>query len=300
MENSFKSGFVALIGRPNVGKSTLINYIIGQKITITSDKSQTTRQRIQGIYTDEEAQIIFVDTPGIHKPKHQLGSFMVNVAEETLTETDLILFMINANEKIGPGDRFIINMLKRVKTPVFLIVNKVDLISEEDIFPIIEEYSSHHRFNEILPISSLEGNNVEKLMELIKNYLAEGPKYYDEDQITNHPEQFLIGELIREKVLNLTREEIPHSVAVHVDNIERRQNDTTYIQATIFTERPTQKGILIGKQGSMLKEVGKQARKDIAKLLGTKVYLDLWIKVERDWRNNKYKLNRFGFRYDDY
>lgn len=300
MENSFKSGFVALIGRPNVGKSTLINYIIGQKITITSDKSQTTRQRIQGIYTDEEAQIIFVDTPGIHKPKHQLGSFMVNLAEETLTDTDLILFMINANEKIGPGDRFIINMLKRVKTPVFLIVNKVDLISEEDIFPIIEEYSSHYTFNEILPISSLEGNNVEKLMELIKNYLGEGPKYYDEDQITNHPEQFLIGELIREKVLNLTREEIPHSVAVYVDQIERRHNDTTYIQATIFTERPTQKGILIGKQGSMLKEVGKQARKDIAKLLGTKVYLDLWIKVERDWRNNKYKLNRFGFRYDDY
>src|SRR5699024_2156306 len=240
------------------------------------------------------------DTPGIHKPKHQLGSFMGNIAEETLTETDLILFMINADQKIGPGDRFIINLLKNIKTPVFLVINKVDLISEEDIFKIIEQYNSEHAFQEIIPISSTEGNNVDKLMKLIKDSLDEGPKYYDEDQITNLPERFLIGELIREKVLHLTREEIPHSVAVQVDQIEVRKNDTTYIQATIITERPTQKGILIGKKGSMLKEVGKQARQDISNLLGTKVYLDLWIKVEKDWRNNKNKLNRYGFKYDDY
>lgn len=300
MKSSYKSGFVALIGRPNVGKSTLINKIIGQKIAITSDKRQTTRQLIQGIYTDEEAQIIFVDTPGIHRPRHKLGSFMVNLAEDTLKDTDLVLFMINAEERIGPGDRFIINLLKKIKTPVFLLINKVDLISEEDIFPLIETYSSHYSFDEIIPISSLEGNNVNKLLELIKNYLEEGPKYYEADQITNHSEKFLIEELIREKVLNLTREEVPHSIAVKIDSMEEKKNNTTYIQATIFTERPTQRGILIGKGGSMLKEVGTQARKEIAEILGGKVYLDLWIKVEKDWRNNKHKLNRFGFRPDDY
>lgn len=300
MNNKFKSGFVTLIGRPNVGKSTLINQVIGEKITITSDKAQTTRHRIQGIYTDDDAQIIFIDTPGVHRPKHELGSFMVNVAEETLTEADLVLFMINATEAIGPGDRFILKKLMKVKNPVFLIINKVDLITENEIFPIIEEYSSEYDFTEIIPISSLEGNNVEKLLQLIKDYLPEGPKYYDENQITDHPEQFIISELIREKVLHLTQEEIPHSVAVNLDQIEKRNQDTTYIHATIIIERPSQKGIIIGKQGSMLKEIGKQARKDIEDLLKTKVFLELWVKVEKDWRNNRHKLNRLGFRYDHY
>lgn len=300
MEKKFKSGFVALIGRPNVGKSTLMNQVVGKKVAITSDKNQTTRNRIQGIYTDDDAQIIFIDTPGIHKPQHRLGSFMVDLAEGTLDEADLILFMVSAIEEIGPGDRFIINKLKKANKPVFLLINKVDLINKEDIFLVIESYFAEHDFAEILPLSSLKGVNVEKLITLLKQYLPEGPKYYEEDQITDHPEHFMYSEIIREKVLELTREEVPHSVAVKIDEIAVRKNGTRYIRATIFTERTSQKVILIGRNGKMLKEVGRRARLDLKKLIGANVFLDLWVKVEKDWRNNELKLNQFGFRYDDY
>lgn len=300
MDKVFKSGFVAIIGRPNVGKSTFLNRVIGQKITITSNKPQTTRHRIQGIYTDTDAQIIFIDTPGIHKPKHRLGTFMVDVAQHSLKDVDLVLFMVNANESLGRGDQFIINSLDQVDCPVYLIINKVDLITPDDIFPIIDEYEDKYPFAEIMPISSLQGNNVNNLLQQIKEQLPEGPKYYDEEQVTDHPEQFIIGELIREKVLRLTREEIPHSVTVFIENIEQRKRNTTYIQAVIVTERDSQKGILIGKQGSMLKEIGKQARAEIELLLGTSVYLDLWVKVQKDWRNNERQLNKLGFRYDNY
>lgn len=296
----FKSGFIAIIGRPNVGKSTFMNRAIGQKITIISDKPQTTRNKIQGILTDQDAQMIFIDTPGIHKPKHRLGDFMVKLAENTLNEVDAILFMINADEGYGKGDQYILDLLQHVEKPVFLVINKVDLIHPDDLFPLIELYKDKADFEEIVPISALNGNNVARLIELLKTYLPEGPQYYDEDQITDHPELFIISELIREKVLLLTREEIPHSIAVVIDQIEKREPNTLYIQASIITERKSQKGILIGKQGSMLKNIGKQARLEMEALLGTKIYIELWVKVQKDWRNNQRRLLEYGFRNNDY
>ncbi|HLR40123.1 MAG TPA: GTPase Era [Virgibacillus sp.] len=300
MKNNYKSGFIAIIGRPNVGKSTFMNNVIGQKIAIMSDKPQTTRNKIQGVYTEEDAQIIFIDTPGIHKPKHRLGDFMVKIAENTLNEVDAILFMIDAKEGYGKGDQYILDRLQHVKRPVFLIINKVDLIHPDDLFPIIELYKDKCSFEEIVPISALQGNNVSHLLHMLKQKLPEGPQFYPEDQITDHPERFIIGELIREKVLQLTREEIPHSIAVVIETIENRDNDKVFIQAAIITERQTQKGILIGKQGSMLKNIGKKAREDIEALLGTKVYLELWVKVQKDWRNKQSQLRAYGFNSDEY
>lgn len=300
MDNQFKSGFISIIGRPNVGKSTFINRVIGEKIAIMSDKPQTTRHKIQGIFTDEQSQMIFIDTPGIHKPKHRLGDFMMRVAESTLNEVDVILLMINADEGYGRGDQFIIERLNKTRSPVFLIINKVDLIQPDDLFPLIEQYKDLYDFQEIFPISALEGNNVDQLLNNIQSYLPIGPKYYDEDQITDHPEQFIIAELIREKVLHLTREEIPHSITVVIESIEKRKSNAVFIQATIVTERSTQKGILIGKQGTMLKEIGKRARQDIENKLGSKVFLELWVKVQKDWRNNQKQLNQFGFGKDNY
>lgn len=300
MSKQFKSGFISIIGRPNVGKSTFMNRVIGEKIAIMSDKPQTTRNKIQGVLTEEDAQMVFIDTPGIHKPKHRLGDFMVQVAEDSLNEIDAVLFMVNASEGYGAGDQFIIDRLQKVKSPVFLILNKIDLIHPDDIFELIEKYKDLYDFAEVFPISALEGNNVEFLLSKLKSYLPEGPQYYPTDQITDHPERFIMTELIREKVLQLTREEIPHSIAVLLENIERRKNDTLYIQAVIVTERPTQKGILIGKQGKMLKDIGKKARQDIETLLGTKVFLELWVKVQKDWRNRENQLREFGFRKDEY
>ena len=300
MSKQFKSGFISIIGRPNVGKSTFMNRVIGEKIAIMSDKPQTTRNKIQGVLTEEDAQMVFIDTPGIHKPKHRLGDFMVQVAEDSLNEIDAVLFMVNASEGYGAGDQFIIDRLQKVKSPVFLILNKIDLIHPDDIFELIEKYKDLYDFAEVFPISALEGNNVEFLLSKLKSYLPEGPQYYPTDQITDHPERFIMTELIREKVLQLTREEIPHSIAVLLENIERRKNDTLYIQAVIVTERPTQKGILIGKQGKMLKDIGKKARQDIEALLGTKVFLELWVKVQKDWRNRENQLREFGFRKDEY
>lgn len=301
IQEGYKSGFVAIIGRPNVGKSTFLNRVIGQKIAIMSDKPQTTRNKIQGVYTTDDAQIIFIDTPGIHKPKHKLGDFMVKVAQSALQEVDLILFMVNAVEGLGRGDEFIIERLKQVQTPVFLVINKIDEVHPDDLLPLIEQYRSLHSFAEVIPISALQGNNVETLLQQIKNYLPEGPQYYPAHQVTDHPERFIIAEFIREKALHLTREEVPHSIAVVIDSIERRENsDTVYVAATIIVERDSQKGIIIGKRGQMLKEIGQRARADIEALLGSKVFLELWVKVQKDWRNKMAQLRDLGYREDEY
>ncbi|WP_026569916.1 MULTISPECIES: GTPase Era [Sediminibacillus] len=301
MDAAYKSGFISIIGRPNVGKSTFMNRVIGQKIAIMSDKPQTTRNKIQGVLTEEDAQMVFIDTPGIHKPKHKLGDFMVKVAENTLNEVDAVMFMINAEEGYGRGDQFILDRLQNVTNPVFLIINKIDQVHPDDLLPLIDEYKDKYDFEEIIPISALEGNNVAHLLHVLKDHLPEGPQYYPEDQITDHPERFIISELIREKALQLTREEIPHSIAVVIDNIEvREKGGSVFIQATVVTERKSQKGIIIGKQGSMLKEIGKRARQDIEALLGTKIYLELWVKVQKDWRNRQSQLTEYGFSSDEY
>lgn len=298
---TYKSGFVSIIGRPNVGKSTFLNKVIGQKIAIMSDKPQTTRNKIQGVYTTDHSQIVFIDTPGIHKPKHKLGDFMMKVAQNTLNEVDLILFMINAVEGLGKGDQFIIERLKQTNQPVFLVINKIDQVHPDKLITLIDQYKELYDFKGIIPISALEGNNVNTLLEQIEKYMPNGPQYYPADQVTDHPERFIITELIREKVLHLTREEIPHSIAVVMDSLERRgDGNTVYIAATIIVERDSQKGIVIGKQGKMLKEVGRMARIDIEALLGSKVFLELWVKVQKDWRNKSNQLRDFGFREDEY
>jgi len=300
-KESYKSGFVSIIGRPNVGKSTFLNRVVGQKIAIMSDKPQTTRNKIQGVYTEDDAQIVFIDTPGIHKPKHKLGDFMVKVAQESIKDVDATLFMVNADEGFGRGDEFIIEKLQGTRSPVILVINKIDTIHPEELFNIITKYKDLYEFAEIVPISALQGNNVDRLLEVIKNYLPEGPQYYPANQVTDHPERFIISELIREKVLHLTREEVPHSIAVIIEQIERRpEGNAIYVNATIVVERSSQKGIIIGKQGSMLKEVGKRARLDIQNLLDTKVFLELWVKVQKDWRNKMAHLRDLGFREDEY
>ncbi|GKV54324.1 GTPase Era [Sporosarcina sp. NCCP-2222] len=300
-DKSFKSGFISIIGRPNVGKSTFLNRVVGQKIAIMSDKPQTTRNKVQGVVTMDTSQMIFIDTPGIHKPKHKLGDFMVKSARNTLKEVDIIMFMVNANEPIGSGDRFIIELLRTTKTPVFLVINKIDLVHPDELLTIITTYTSEYEFAEIVPLSALNGNNVERLMETLEKYLPEGPKYYPDDQVTDHPERFIISELIREKVLHLTREEVPHSVAVAIEKIERDEaKGMVNVMATIVVDRDSQKGIVIGKKGALLKEIGTKARHDIEMLLGSKVFLELWVKVQKDWRNKPGQLREFGFREDEY
>ncbi|MBG9454140.1 GTPase Era [Lysinibacillus sphaericus] len=300
--NGYKSGFISIIGRPNVGKSTFLNRVIGQKIAIMSDKPQTTRNKVQGVLTSNDSQMIFIDTPGIHKPKHKLGDFMLKVSKNTLREVDVIMFMVNAEQKLGKGDEFILEMLAGNPTPVFLVINKIDQIHPDELIGIIESYKDRYDFAEIVPISALQGNNVEDLLTTITKYLPEGPQYYPADQVTDHPERFIISELIREKVLHLTREEIPHSIAVVIDKIRRDEEneDKIRVAATIIVERDSQKGIVIGKRGALLKEVGIRARKDIEMLLGSKVYLELWVKVQKDWRNKSTHLRDFGFRDDEY
>lgn len=295
-----KSGFVAIIGRPNVGKSTLLNRVVGQKIAIMSDKAQTTRNKIQGIYTTPEAQMIFIDTPGIHKPKHRLGDFMVDSALSTLREVDVIILMVNAEEKRGPGDNFIIDKLQGNKTPIFLVINKIDKVHPEKLLEIIENYRELLPFEQVVPISATEGNNVETLLSELLRYLPAGPQFYPEDQVTDHPEYFIVSELIREKVLELTREEIPHSVAVVVESMKRNENDKVQVQATIIVERSSQKGIIIGKGGKMLKDIGIKARRDIEVMLGDKIYLELWVKVQKDWRDKQNYLTDYGYRKDNY
>jgi GTPase len=300
-KKKFKSGFVSIIGRPNVGKSTFLNRVIGQKIAIMSDKPQTTRNKVQGVLTTDDAQLIFIDTPGIHKPKHKLGDFMMKVAMNTLREVDLVLFMVNAEEGFGRGEEFILEKFQGVKTPIFLVINKIDLIHPDKLLEIIQSYSEKFTFAEIVPISALQGNNIERILEQIKRYVPEGPQYYPADQVTDHPERFIITELIREKALHLTHEEIPHSLAVVMEKLDRPDDkDVIHVMATIIVERDSQKGIIIGKQGKMLKEIGKRARHDIENLLGSKVYLELWVKVQKDWRNKLGQLRDFGFREDEY
>ncbi|GAA4706265.1 GTPase Era [Brevibacillus fulvus] len=295
-KTAFKSGFVAIVGRPNVGKSTLLNHIVGQKIAIMSNKPQTTRNKITAVHTTEEGQIIYLDTPGIHKPKSKLGDYMVSVAENTLNEVDLILFVVDATEKRGAGDDYIIERLKQVKTPVFLVINKIDKVHPEALLPIIDDYRQLLGFKQIVPISALEGNNTSALVQSIFDEMEEGPMYYPPEQVTDHPERFIVAELIREKVLHLTREEVPHSIAVTVEEMKRGENGRTlYIYAAIYVERDSQKGILIGKQGSMLKEISSRARQDIERLMGEQVFLEVWVKVKKDWRNQERLLRNFGF-----
>lgn len=300
MQNNFHSGFVAILGRPNVGKSTFLNRVVGQKITIMSDKAQTTRNKIQGIYTEDNAQIVFIDTPGIHKPHSRLGDFMVESALSTLNEVDAVLFMVNATQKRGRGDDFIIERLKNVKKPIYLVINKIDQIHPDKLLQIMDDYRNTLDYAEVFPISALEGNNCPELIESLVNTLPEGPQYYPADQITDHPERFIAGELIREKVLELTREEVPHSVAVVVDRIHREDDEKVLVQATIVVERNSQKGIIIGKGGKMLKQIGVKARKDIELMLGDKVYLELWVKVQPNWKDRQVDLQALGYKQDDY
>ena len=298
--SNYKSGFVAIVGRPNVGKSTLLNRIVGQKIASMSDKSQTTRNKIQGVYTTDEAQIVFIDTPGIHKPKHRLGDFMVATAYSAMREVDIVMFMVSADMKRGRGDDLIIERLKQSSVPVYLVINKIDTIHPDELLEIIDDYSKQMDFAEIVPISATEGNNFERLMETLVAQMPEGPQYFPEDQVTDHPERFIVSELIREKVLFFTRDEVPHSVAVTIESMKRNENNKIEIQATIIVERDSQKGIIIGKGGKMLKLIGTKARLDIENLLGSKVYLELWVKVQKDWRDKKTHLTDFGYREEDY
>lgn len=296
--NSFKSGFVALIGRPNVGKSTFLNGVLKQKISIISPKPQTTRNCIQGIYTTDSEQIIFIDTPGIHKPLHKLGNFMNDESLSTFDNVDLIMFIIDGCSEFGTGDLFIINELKKTQTPVFLVVNKIDLIKDkEKLMKNIISYTSNYDFEEVYYISALNGNNVEKLLSGIINKLEEGPMYFPKDQVCDHPENFIISEIIREKVLYLTKEEVPHSVAVVIEykEINEENPNLTDINAVIVVERQSQKKIIIGKKGQMIKEIGSLARKEIAMIIGTKVYLELFVRVEDDWRNRSSQLKKLGY-----
>lgn len=291
----YKSGFVSIIGRPNVGKSSLMNYILKQKIAISSDKPQTTRQKILGLYTTEEMQIVFTDTPGIHKPKHKLGEYMMGEATAAMEDVDVILYLVDGTAAFGSGEQFIINQIKDRKCPVFLLINKIDMLSTEDILPIIDVYKDKMDFREIIPISAVQGINVDRLLDVIRAYLPEGPQYYPEDMVTDQPERAIIAELIREKVLYLTREEVPHAVAVEVTAVKERENGNFYVEAVIYVERDSQKGIIIGKKGQMLRDIGSKARVDIEDLLEGKVFLELRVKVRSDWRDNEISLRNFGF-----
>lgn len=301
MDNpNFKSGFVALIGRPNVGKSTLLNYIVGQKVAIMSNVAQTTRNKIQGIYTSKDAQIVFIDTPGVHKPATKLGDFMERSTLSALDEVDAVVYVVSATEKRGPGDNFIIDRLKQVKQPIYLVVNKIDQVHPNDLPDIVAQYKDALPFKGIIPISALQGNNVNELINELVAGLPHGPQYYPDDQISDHPERFVIAEMIREKVFMLTRDEVPHSVAVDVTSVKREDEEHVYISANIVVERPGQKGIIIGKKGQMLKKIGTMARKDIERLLGDRVYLQLWVKVVPKWRDKSAMLKDYGYRNKDY
>ncbi|MDD3369973.1 MAG: GTPase Era [Lachnospiraceae bacterium] len=291
---SFKAGFATLIGRPNVGKSTLMNHLIGQKIAITSNKPQTTRNKIQTVYTCEDGQIVFLDTPGIHKAKNKLGEYMVTVAERTLKDVDVVLWLVEPSTFVGAGEKHIIEQLKKVNTPVILVINKVDTVKKDEILKYIDRYRNEMEFAEIVPVSALKGTGTEDLVQCILKYLPYGPAFYDEDTITDQPERQIVAELIREKALRLLQEEIPHGIAVSIESMKSRK-DIVDVEATIVCERETHKGIIIGKKGAMLKKIGTEARKDIENLLESKVNLQLWVKVKKDWRDSDFLLKNFGY-----
>lgn len=298
MEKQHKAGFAALIGRPNVGKSTLMNRMIGQKIAITSNKPQTTRNRIQTVYTSEEGQIVFLDTPGIHKAKNKLGNYMVTVAEHTIRDVDVVLWIVEPTTYIGAGEQHIIEVLKKCKTPVILVINKVDTVKKEEVLLFIDAYRKEMDFEEIVPVSALKGDNVQVLLSCIMKYLPYGPAFYDEDTITDQPERQIVAELIREKALRCLEDEIPHGIAVSIERMKERKK-LIDIEATIICERDSHKGIIIGKSGSMLKRIGSRAREDIEKLLECKVNLQLWVKVKKDWRDSDFLLKNFGYRQNE-
>ncbi|MEI8215718.1 MAG: GTPase Era [Eubacteriales bacterium] len=290
-----KSGFVAIIGRPNVGKSTLLNSILGEKVAIVSDKPQTTRNHIRGIYTEQDYQIIFIDTPGIHKPKNKLGSFMLEMAENSLNEVELVLFLVDDSLTIGPGDRYILDLLAKIKTPKYLLINKIDKMTPDGFKSVYDQYASQDNFDEIFGISAISGDNVKKLVEAIKTKLPDGPQYFPSDIITDHPERFIITEIIREKLLHYLEFEVPHGVAVEIETYSE-EKDITKIGAIIYCEKKSHKGIIIGKDGKKLKGIGKSARIEIEALLGIKVFLELWVKVKENWRESDFLLNSFGYK----
>lgn len=296
-----KSGFIGIIGRPNVGKSTLLNSILGEKIAITTDKPQTTRNSIRGIYTrfDDDmeggCQMVFIDTPGIHKAKNKLGAAMTDMAVSTFKETDVVLFLVDGSINKGPGDRYIMEMIKDLDTPKILVINKIDKMSPEEYAGIYNEYDELGVFDGIFGTSALEGTNVQDLLDKIESYLEEGPMYFPEDMVTDHPERFIVSEIIREKILNYLEEEVPHGVAVEIETYEEKPTITN-IGAVIYCEKKSHKGIIIGKQGKKLKGIGKSARMEIEALLGTKVYLELWVKVKENWRDSDFALSNFGYK----
>ena len=296
---AYKSGFATLIGRPNVGKSTLMNRLIGQKIAITSKKPQTTRNRIQTVYTDpDRGQIVFLDTPGIHKAKNKLGEYMVNVAEKTLKEVDVVLWLVEPSDRVGAGDQHIANQLKNINTPVVLVINKIDMVKKDQVFGFIEAYRKLMDFADIVPVSALKGSNEAELIDVIFKYLPYGPMFYDEDTVTDQPMRQIVSELIREKALHCLQEEIPHGIAVAIDSMKVR-NKVMHIDATIICERDSHKGIIIGKKGSMLKKIGSTARYEIEKMLDQQVNLKLWVKVKKDWRDSEFLMKNFGYREDE-
>lgn len=297
----FKSGFVTIIGRPNVGKSTLMNHLIGQKIAITSKKAQTTRNRIQTVYTGKEGQIVFLDTPGINRAKNKLGEYMLSTAERTLKEVDVILWLVEPTTFIGAGEQYIVEKLSKVSTPVILVINKIDTVDEEAVFKAIDTYKEVCDFKEIVPVAALKDKNTDELLSAIFCYLEEGPQYYDADTVTDQPERAIVAEIIREKALRSLDKEVPHGIAVVIDRMKDRETGNIVdIDATIICERDSHKGIIIGKQGSMLKKIGTQARKDIENLLDTKVNLKLWVKVKKDWRDSEFLLKNYGYQDTDY
>ena len=298
MREDYKSGFVAIIGRPNVGKSTLMNHLIGQKIAITSRKAQTTRNKIQTVYTSERGQIVYLDTPGIHKAKNKLGEYMVNVASRTFKDADVILWLVEPGTQVGPGDRHIAEQLKNCKLPVILVINKVDTVKKEEVAGFIETYRKLIDFADIVPASALRAQNLDTVIDCIFKYLPYGPQFYDEDTVTDQPERQIVAELIREKALHSLQDEIPHGIAVAIDRM-KMQNKVMHIDATIICERDSHKGIIIGKQGSMLKKIGSTARYEIERMLDCKVNLKLWVKVKKDWRDSEFLMKNFGYREEE-
>ena len=298
MKENYKSGFVTLIGRPNVGKSTLMNTLIGQKVAITSNKPQTTRNRIRTVLTTEEGQIVFVDTPGIHKAKNKLGEYMVTIARNSLDDVDEALWLVEPSTFIGAGERHIIEQLKKINTPVVLVINKIDMVKKEEVLACIDAYRKEYDFAEIVPVSARSGENTKELLGVIMQYLPYGPQFYDEETVTDQPERQIVAELIREKALHCLEEEIPHGMAVAIDRM-KMHNKVMHIDATVICERDSHKGIIIGKQGAMLKKIGSTARFEIERMLGCRANLKLWVKVQKNWRDSDYMMKNFGYTDDE-